>query len=1050
MQIEGKDLIGFVMTDHMKKEEYKVGKSIVAKVLDMDKERKLLDLSHSNHFIEISKTTRKSQLITCQHKNLIPSLLPFITKFSKGKNLDARVELVKELYAILSLLEHPYVLALIPIQLFNRDEKEAQVNKLSIGHTLSIRLVKFSEAHQVFLAVPFITNLRKIWDTDSDTGPSIKFSELDIDPKTIQVGQKLSGKINSVQNYTAFVHFNKKIYGRLHKAQCGSEERFMEMRKGALITVYVLAIAIDKEKELYKLDLSLDPDTKSGSFKANNSCLAVIKVVQWNSTYPLLLELSACTRAFVHFKDLVADPQKLETERQRLKEGSIITCYPQFDLGQEEGDKPRASLYLKEEETEESIKMGKLIICRYITSKEGCGVSVQINEKQGGIIDITEISDEFGAKPFDELKKKGVFTARVLEIIKETKIILTARKSLLDEKIWKAITIDNTYKFQQYDYINEKADLRTKIIKFGTEWLQPGMIGLGYISNINDKGCFIKVSYKLTVRASLRELTDVEIVNPVAIYKQNDLVLFRVISIVESQKGQELYKQKYVNVSLRESIVKFGFGVALKDLKVGQPCQAIIRKIGEQVQAQIKGSSFVAIVKGVPSEMLEGELIRCTIHKIEVPENRKNPKIKLKYEGKVDILSEPNEVEELYEKIMGYYRITKTEPMQDINNEEELVLKDGDLDDLEEIEEDKGEIIIRETINETDSDKEVENIIEDDNKQEDNKEEDKMEDIIEDSDKESKGHKGTTLKEKIREEKRIRQIEKANLTQSQPQSLDDFEKAVLAEPNNSLIWLQYVAFILDNAGIDSARRVLERAVKIILPTQEQDKLNLWIGYLNLESTYGDTESLQRVATRAIEINDKKKIYNALANIYFCSKRYELALDVHKLLVKKYYDDILIWSQYTDFLFKLIQIKADKEHEDYEKVIAIEFLEPKEVLSRALQALDRKKSVDMIVKYGQQEYKYGNIENGRTMFEGVLNSHPGRTDIWNVYFDMEVKHGKSKDYVRGLFERCLKLKLKEEKMKFFFKKYLNYELSYGTPATVENIKKKANDYIETIS
>eukprot|EP00826_Nyctotherus_ovalis_P063833 TRINITY_DN9360_c0_g5_i1.p1 TRINITY_DN9360_c0_g5~~TRINITY_DN9360_c0_g5_i1.p1 ORF type:complete len:225 (-),score=63.81 TRINITY_DN9360_c0_g5_i1:100-729(-) len=206
----------------------------------------------------------------------------------------------------------------------------------------------------------------------------------------------------------------------------------------------------------------------------------------------------------------------------------------------------------------------------------------------------------------------------------------------------------------------------------------------------------------------------------------------------------------------------------------------------------------------------------------------------------------------------------------------------------------------------------------------------------------------------------------------------------------------------------------------------------------------------RDSARAIEINDKKKIYNALANIYFCSKRFEFALDVHKLLVKKYHDDVSIWAQYTDFLFKLLQIKQDKAHEDYTKIVTLDFLEPKEVLSRALQALDKKKSIDMIVKYGQQEYKYGNTESGRTMFEGVLSSHPGRTDIWNVYLDMEVKYGKSKDYVRGLFERCLKLKVKEGKMKFFFKKYLNYELSHGTPSTVENVKKKANEYVESIS
>jgi hypothetical protein len=42
---------------------------------------------------------------------------------------------------------------------------------------------------------------------------------------------------------------------------------------------------------------------------------------------------------------------------------------------------------------------------------------------------------------------------------------------------------------------------------------------------------------------------------------------------------------------------------------------------------------------------------------------------------------------------------------------------------------------------------------------------------------------------------------------------------------------------------------MERAIKSIAITQEQDKLNLWIGYLNLESSYGTTETLQAYQCR---------------------------------------------------------------------------------------------------------------------------------------------------------------------------------------------------------
>jgi len=47
-----------------------------------------------------------------------------------------------------------------------------------------------------------------------------------------------------------------------------------------------------------------------------------------------------------------------------------------------------------------------------------------------------------------------------------------------------------------------------------------------------------------------------------------------------------------------------------------------------------------------------------------------------------------------------------------------------------------------------------------------------------------------------------------------------------------------MAFMLDAADIESARKVVERAVKAIGMTAEADKLNLWIAYMNLESQFG--------------------------------------------------------------------------------------------------------------------------------------------------------------------------------------------------------------------
>lgn len=60
------------------------------------------------------------------------------------------------------------------------------------------------------------------------------------------------------------------------------------------------------------------------------------------------------------------------------------------------------------------------------------------------------------------------------------------------------------------------------------------------------------------------------------------------------------------------------------------------------------------------------------------------------------------------------------------------------------------------------------------------------------------------------------QTEQALLDQDRaPESTDDFDRLVLTSPNNSVLWLQYMAFHLHITEIDKARAVAERAIKTI-------------------------------------------------------------------------------------------------------------------------------------------------------------------------------------------------------------------------------------------
>lgn len=72
-------------------------------------------------------------------------------------------------------------------------------------------------------------------------------------------------------------------------------------------------------------------------------------------------------------------------------------------------------------------------------------------------------------------------------------------------------------------------------------------------------------------------------------------------------------------------------------------------------------------------------------------------------------------------------------------------------------------------------------------------------------------------REKEQHEEQIRQRELARVSESasEPESAEGFERLVMGQPNNSLLWIQYMAFLIALGEIDKARGIAERALASI-------------------------------------------------------------------------------------------------------------------------------------------------------------------------------------------------------------------------------------------
>ncbi|KFM06586.1 Protein RRP5, partial [Aptenodytes forsteri] len=287
--------------------------------------------------------------------------------------------------------------------------------------------------------------------------------------------------------------------------------------------------------------------------------------------------------------------------------------------------------------------------------------------------------------------------------------------------------------------------------------------------------------------------------------------------------------------------------------------------------------------------------------------------------------------------------------------------------------------------------------------------------------------------EKQKKEKELCKLEAALMDPSrQPQSADDFDRLVLSSPNSSILWLQYMAFHLQATEIEKARAVAERALKTICFREEQEKLNVWVALLNLENMYGTEETLMKVFERAVQYNEPLKVFQHLCDIYANSEKYKQAEELYHTMLKRFRQEKSVWLKYASFLLKQGQTEATHR-----------------LLERALKALPTKEHVDVISRFAQMEFRFGDPEHAKALFESTLNSYPKRTDIWSIYMDIMIKHGSQKE-VRDIFERVIHLSLAPKKMKFFFKRYLDYEKKFGTTESVLAVKRAALEYVETKS
>ncbi|XP_078040689.1 ribosomal RNA Processing 5 [Augochlora pura] len=278
-------------------------------------------------------------------------------------------------------------------------------------------------------------------------------------------------------------------------------------------------------------------------------------------------------------------------------------------------------------------------------------------------------------------------------------------------------------------------------------------------------------------------------------------------------------------------------------------------------------------------------------------------------------------------------------------------------------------------------------------------------------------------------EREIRQREEANASNQLPNSVDEFDRLVLASPDSSIIWLQYMAYHLQTTEIEKARAVARRAVKTINFREEDERLNVWNAWLNLESKFGTFESLNDVFQEAVRVNDAIKVYTHMLTVHCeAGRQVQLEKTINTML-GKFKQNPQVWIDCGTVLLKM-GLTENSRH----------------IMQRALQSLPPSEHVNLMTKFAFLENKYGDKQRSQTLFEQILCSYPKRVDIWSCYVDSLIKSNDI-DVARKVLERAVVQTLPPRKMKTLFKKFISFEEQYGTQQNVERVQQMAAEYVE---
>ncbi|GAT98999.1 rRNA biogenesis protein RRP5 [Entamoeba histolytica] len=803
-----------------------------------------------------------------------------------------------------------------------------------------------------------------------------------------------SFKIEGVVSYTnesiSYLNLGKGITGRLHKINSTKK-----IEIGEKIECYIIGIQVkgeiikEKGKEIEGrieiVELSMKEEGNMEEKIQEGEEIEGIISREMKDGY--IISFNSILKGKLNYIEIGDNIEEININKKEYNVGDKIKV---------KGYYSKENIYLIKDKKEE-IKEGEIIVGEVIgNNTKELKIKVLIKGNRIGYIHYCDISNVFNPFPRDYLQNGKYINMYVLS--NKPEILCSMRKEYLKEA---------------YDEIFPPliGGVQTRIVTKDT--IKEGEILTGYIiKSSEEEGVDVMVSRDVTIHVAPGELLDN------TSYHGKD---FSRIFCIQRLVKVSIIDKEGLEGTLKQSVIYPGIIKYFKDIKENIVTKCVIVNITSEglflrfFNSNIRGLCHCSKIEDKKLTKKEMEkrfkikdVIMAKVVHIDKKKHRVNFSIKPEDVGEVEMKDEEETI-----AIDPWKLALKRKEQKRRNEEKDIAIKEEMKDEeFKEGVEDEANIewddpTKEEEKHENTTMEEEEEIEEgkDNNKEEGSMEEDKEEENMEEEDKEEESEEIVL-------------------------DLDECQKGVEKDPDNSIEWIKLMQCFIQRKEIDEARKVGKTGIESINFRKLEEKLNIWKALMQLEANHGDEKSLKKVYNEALEVCDRKKIMLHMIHIYKEKKEVEEEEKIFRTLFKKVKGSCKVYKKYCNFL-----MRNNREEEI------------KNTLSKAKTTLDKKKMISLEIHIARLEYKYGSVDKGRSMFEDILTNNPKRHDVWNIYIDMEKEVG-DVGVIRRIFERIVKQKLSTKTMKTFLTKYLEFERKYGDESRQEHVRDIAKSFVST--